>query len=347
LTSSKESILKRFFLSLWYPKHSTQLLVYFLAPLSWLFRGLAFLRRQYLAKRTHILPVPVVVVGNISVGGAGKTPVVIALARQLKHRGIEVGIISRGYGAKDASESPIAVTANTSVDQAGDEPVLIAAETQCPVVVCRDREQAALHLIKQHEELQVIISDDGLQHYKLYRAMEIVVIDGKRAMGNGFCLPAGPLREPISRLKQVDWLLMHGEGVILPQLPRAYETIQLLPMQWLQVSTNHALPLKPLPWSEKEPVTAIAAIGHPQRFFETLAHLGIGFNAIAFDDHHNFQVSDFKFTTSAEENIVLMTTKDAVKCKHFAKQNWWALMVTAELPDKLVDSVVELASNHH
>lgn len=340
MTASRQSLLHRFFLHVWYVKSCRS---YFgrvlLLPLSLLFLAIAKLRRSYLIRQSKKIPVPVVVVGNISVGGAGKTPVVLALVKALQEKNIRVGVISRGYG-KQAKALPLLVNEKTNVTQSGDEAKLIQRQTACPVAVGVDRVEVARYLLAQHPEIQLLISDDGLQHYNLERSFEIAVIDGKRAMGNGLCLPAGPLREPVSRLHSVDAVLINGEFSrdSFPAI-HSYIKIQLEPQQWINIKTQQSYHLSPLPWQDEKPVVAIAGIGNPQRFFTSLSQIGVHARTVAFDDHHRFCNTDF---SDFQENIVVMTTKDAIKCSAFANEHWWALVVAVNLPDSLVDSIVNL-----
>lgn len=284
---------------------------------------------------------PVVVIGNLSVGGVGKTPVVLALVKALHTRGVTVGVISRGYGGQSQTE-PVLVDENSTVDQSGDEAQLIAREAHCPVAICRDRYAAAQLLAKQYPSLQLIISDDGMQHYQLPRLLEIAVIDGQRGMGNGLCLPAGPLREPVQRLSAVDWVLVNGysKELELPILKNPLSSIVVEPCLWRHIVSGKETPVSDRPWSllnSVKKVVAIAAIGNPQRFFDTLNDLGVqAERTIAFDDHHQFTKADF---VDFDDHIILMTTKDAVKCTHFAGDHWWALAIDIVLPDALIDAV--------
>jgi tetraacyldisaccharide 4'-kinase len=261
----------------------------------------------------------VIVVGNITVGGTGKTPLVLYLLEQLQEQGFKPGVISRGYGGK-STVYPQLVTANSMAFAVGDEPLLLAKRSGCPVVVDPNRPRGARYLLENHD-CNLIISDDGLQHYALARDIEMVVIDGKRRMGNGLCLPAGPLREPVSRLQSVDFVLVNGEA-------KTHElAMQLKPLQWVNV----AEPARTLPLSafQGKKVHAVAGIGNPQRFFETLQTLGCEASVQAFADHHRYVASDLAF---ADGLPVLMTEKDAVKCQAFAKQQHWYLQIAAELP---------------
>lgn len=350
---SRQSSSQRFFLNLWYrsPKHK-HLLSYCLLPLSWLFIAITFLRRYWLKRKQSALAVPVVVVGNISIGGTGKTPVVIAMVQALQERGIKVGVISRGYGSH-ASEYPFLVTSESSVNESGDEALLIAKASQCPVVIDRQRLHAANKLLELYPDTQIIISDDGLQHYRLPRALEVVVIDGERGLGNGLCLPAGPLRETAARLSSVNWVLTNGKLMHSAGLQQCskLESLELKPQCWQHIGTEQYYKLLPLPWQREQkaekPSTsecvALAAIGHPERFFNTLKSLKILQEAntqLAFDDHHEFSEEDF--IAIDKDAIVLMTTKDAVKCRQFAQQDWWALEVSLKLPEALIDDIAHL-----
>lgn len=359
MSKTRQSLLHQFFLKLWYrPSLSSRLLSLCLLPLASVYQAITQIRRRRLCRRAKVLSVPVIVVGNITVGGTGKTPVVIALTAALKARNIDVGIISRGYGgshSKNTGVKPLLVTPQTSVSVSGDEALLIAKETLCPVVISRNRSAAAEYLLHTRPQLDVIISDDGLQHYQLYRSLEIVVIDNKRGLGNQHCLPAGPLREPIERLEQVDWVLLNTQvGAVcdstkqlitaaLPAIKCQQASVCLEPISWLNVGLQSWHELDEPAWlrahkATRQPsITAVAAIGNPQRFFDTVAALGIVANDLAFDDHHGYQVDDF---TADVDNVVLMTSKDAVKCASFANHYVWALNVSLQLPPALVDDVL-------
>jgi tetraacyldisaccharide 4'-kinase len=312
----------------WYHPHPVRWL---LLPLSLLYRGIAALRklayqRDWLTR--HKMPVPVIVVGNISVGGTGKTPFVLWLCEQLKQAGYHPGIISRGYGAR-AGHYPLDVSSTSSPSEAGDEPVLIARRSGCPVVVDPDRSQAAVHLLSQHH-CDVIISDDGMQHYALQRDIEICLVDSQRRFGNRLCLPAGPLREPMSRLQQVDFVVYNGEAAA-----QRYQ-MQLLADHW--VNLNDATQQLPLNFFAGREVHAVAGIGHPQRFFDVLCDQGMIVHPHAFDDHHQFSAADLDF---ADDFPLLMTEKDAVKCQSFAADNVWYLPVSAEIDNTLAVSILK------
>lgn len=307
----------------WY--HPTPL-TWLLLPLSWLYRLIILLRRQ--AYRVGIfkqlsLPVPVIVVGNISVGGSGKTPFVIWLARYLKQQGWRPGIISRGYGGK-AEHYPCNVHQHSLASEVGDEPLLIHRRTQCPVVVAADRLAAGKQLLAEND-CNIIITDDGLQHYRLQRDLEIVILDKNRGLGNQACLPAGPLRESTSRLQTVNFIIHHGEG------SNADLTMQLQIQQAIQLQKE--ITQKPLCEFSNTPVHVVAGIGHPQRFFDQLQQqFGLTVIPHAFADHHRYTAADFQF---AEPYPILMTEKDAVKCQAFATNNMWYVPAEAQLSPSL------------
>lgn len=330
------------------------LLLPVLLPLSWLFRALAASRRQTLSTQAKPLSVPVIVVGNIAIGGTGKTPLLISMVKYLQQAGYKPGVISRGYGAS-APHYPYSVTSQSPAAYGGDEPLLIALETGCPVVVDANRVQAAEQLISEFE-CDVILSDDGLQHYKLSRQFEICVVDGARGVGNGFCLPAGPLREPASRLAQVDCVVVNGDvsDAVAQQTATKPFAMQLQPAYWGQVTnplSQHDL--QPLPWDDEADsksntatntngLEAVTGIGNPDRFFKTLSNFGLMFNSRVFPDHYQFCAEDLSY---AENNVLIMTAKDAVKCKSFAKSNWWYLSVQAQLPKEFWQNLESFMEN--
>ena len=307
-----------------------------LIPLSWLFAAVVFLRK-YLYKhgwlKSYRLNVPVIVVGNINVGGTGKTPLVIWLAEQMKLAGYKPGIISRGYGGNAQQVTEVLPDSNARV--AGDEAVLIAARTNCPVFVSADRVSAGHHLLKTYPECNVIISDDGLQHYRLQRNVEIVVYDSAKGFGNGALLPAGPLRESKARLKTVDAVVSNGADIkenlkcfnpIAMQLA-ATDFYNLADVQ--KKSTAQAL--------AQQKILAVAGIGNPQRFFDQLSNFGLQFESRAYADHYIFQAKDFEHINA---DVVLMTEKDAVKCRAFAQPNFWVLPVSAVVNGGLMSAVL-------
>lgn len=296
----------------WYQRRHRRWLLW---PFSLFFQAISYLRRQFLLLFQYSFPVPVIVVGNLSVGGVGKTPLVIALALACQEKGIRVGIVSRGYGAS-LSRFPHSVALSDTAANVGDEPLLIAQKTGCPVVISPNRVDAVRYLL-DHYQSELILSDDGLQHYAMGRALEIAVIDGLRGLGNGMCIPAGPLREPRSRLHSVDFIVVNdGEW------PGAYPMV--LDVEPFRCVLHHKI-VTQLP----QPLAAVAAIGNPARFFQTLARQGLSFHPYAFPDHHVFTHTELVFP---EKNVV-MTEKDAVKCQAFAEKNWYFLPVSAKLSD--------------
>lgn len=296
-------------------------------PLSLIFSALVAARRFfYRVLPPEPLPVPVVVVGNITVGGTGKTPLVITLARELRKLGWNPGVVSRGYGGSNFT--PRQITPNSNVIEAGDEPLLIARKSGVPVWIGRRRAAAAQALLRANTKCDVVICDDGLQHYALARDVEIAVVDGERRFGNAFLLPAGPLREPLSRLARVSALVINGGELLeTPHLPPQF-AMRLRGEAFFNVLRPELVAT--VKDFRGKRVHAVAAIGNPQRFFNHLKDLGLGFDARAYPDHHRFVPGDFEIDADA----VLMTEKDAVKCRAFARSHWWALAAEAEVnPD--------------
>jgi tetraacyldisaccharide 4'-kinase len=278
--------------------------------------------------------VPVVVVGNITVGGAGKTPLTLWLARELQRRGRRPGIVSRGYGSGAREPGPVSV--DSGPEEVGDEPLLLARRSGVPVWVGRDRAATARALLAAHPAVDVILCDDGLQHYRLGRDAEVAVFDGRGA-GNGWRLPLGPLREPLSRLASVDAVVCNGGGKVeapVPSFPMALRAGNFhILAEPARVCTAQELKGKPL--------HAVAGIGDPERFFRTLEGLDLAFSRHPFPDHHAYRPGDLDFGRDA---VVLMTEKDAVKCAGFAAGEAWVLPVEAEVPPALVDTLLEKIS---
>lgn len=309
--------------NLWYTNHPLSLA---LAPLSWLFCGLVELRRH--AYRQGLLAnrrvaVPVIVVGNITVGGTGKTPLVIWLSQFLQQHGFQPGIVSRGYRGR-AKHWPQQVFIDSDPLLVGDEPVLLARHSGCPVAVAPRRLAAVKRLLEQHN-CNIIISDDGLQHYALYRDIEIAVVDGVRRYGNRRCLPAGPLREPLHRLSTIDFLVIKGAAL-------SSATRQEFSMQY-DIKTLKNLSdeqcTQPLAALRGQKVHAVAGIGHPARFFTRLRDQGLKLHCHEFPDHHHYQAADIQFN---DDLPVIMTEKDAVKCHQIAGPQHWYLAIEARLP---------------
>ncbi|KGQ70818.1 tetraacyldisaccharide 4'-kinase [Chelonobacter oris] len=311
-------------MNFWYQKGIP---AWLLSPLALLFWGVTALRR--FAYRIGLFkswkaPVPVVVIGNLSVGGNGKTPFTIWLARQLQQRGLKVGIISRGYapGSDRAKQYPLLVSADSDPAEVGDEPVLIARRTGAGIAISPDRRQS-ISLLNKAYHIDVILSDDGLQHYALQRDIEVAVIDGQRRFGNGFLLPAGPLRELPNRLKGVDAVVCNGDNAQAGEIEMRLQA---------EVAVN-LLTQEERPLSEfiAQPIVAMAAIGNPQRFFNMLKKKQ--FNVVkqkAFVDHAQFSEEKLAALATARQPL-FMTEKDAVKCSRFARANWWYVPVEAQL----------------
>ncbi len=309
-----------------------------LLPLSWLYglvSGAIRLAYRLGLKKAWHAPVPVVVVGNLTAGGNGKTPVVIWLVEQLQQRGVRVGVVSRGYGGK-AERYPLLLTPDTTTDQAGDEPVLIYQRTGAPVAVSPVRRDAVEVILAQHP-VQVIVTDDGLQHYRLARDKEIVVIDGVRRFGNGWWLPAGPMRERASRLKTVDAVIANGGVANVGEIP-----MRLRPGLAVNLRSGERREVRDLTHC-----VAMAGIGHPPRFFATLSECGVTLEqTFALADHQALTPFAVRAMVKPGQTLV-MTEKDAVKCRPFAEDNWWYLPVDAQLEgeraDKLLQELLTLA----
>ncbi|MBR9867200.1 MAG: tetraacyldisaccharide 4'-kinase [Oceanospirillales bacterium] len=311
----------------WY-KRSRWLCV--LRPLEVLFRSVAARRRQRFRdgiQQSWTAPVPVIVVGNISVGGTGKSPLVIWLVEHLRQQGYRPGVVSRGYRASPPT-TPYFVTSGSTATEAGDEPLMIVRRTGVPLVISPDRVAAAKLLLEQ-TGCDLIISDDGLQHYALNRALEIAVIDGVRGFGNRRCLPEGPLREPVERLDEVDLIVVNGaapEAVLDAGHTDKAFLMALEPGELVSLSSGSAVTADQ--WCGSRQVNAVAAIGNPGRFACTLETLGFVPQLRRFPDHHHYSESDLSFE---QQLPLIMTEKDAVKCDHIELENSWYLQVDATL----------------
>lgn len=310
-------------LNFWYRK---SVLAYLLAPFSWLFQFICrcrYLFYRYL-KVQQAFPVPIIVVGNLTVGGTGKTPLVSWIIKMLKEQGYHPGIVMRGYGSSLKNDSFEIVAMQSHAVAVGDEPLMLRQMTDCPLVISKKRPQAVKALLKAFPEVDVVISDDGLQHYALARDVEIAVIDGQRRLGNGFCLPVGPLRESPKRLKSVDFIVangsaMPGEWVMGTQLAKeAYRV------------NNAQLSVAIEQWQGKT-VHAVAAIGNPERFFTALRNKGINVIPHPFADHYPFKKEDLLFN---DDFPVVMTEKDAVKCRDFAHNHVFYIPLEVKLQDE-------------
>lgn len=310
--------------------HKKKFLAYLLWPLSFIYRIFIFVRRkfyQFHFLKINYLSIPVIVVGNITIGGTGKTPVVIALALFLKEKGWRPGIISRGYGG-NTKHFPCLVHQNSNAREVGDEPILITQHTGCPTIIDPDRSRGAKSLLKR-SNCNIVISDDGLQHLSFGRDIEIVVVDGERRFGNNFCLPAGPLREPVSRLNSVDFVISKGTAqtnefklCLIPDY--FYQLIQTKNKQ----SKEYFLGKK---------VHAVAGIGNPDQFFKALRKLGLNIIEHPFPDHYLFKPRDFNY---GDDAIVIMTEKDAVKCVGFVDARLWCLRTKTALDNNFLNTIL-------
>jgi tetraacyldisaccharide 4'-kinase len=314
----------------WYrPEHS--FLAFLLLPLSLVFGFIIKVRRALYRlgwKKIFTSSVPVIVVGNITVGGTGKTPLVIWLANYLQTQGYKPGIVSRGYGGTQQRE-PRLVNSESDTGEVGDEAVLLARATQCAVVVSPDR-VAAVKMLLSAGNCNIVISDDGLQHYRMGRHIEIIMVDGMRRFGNQSLLPAGPLREPVSRLAQADF-------IVTQQNPRAGEYgIELEGSELIAV--NDATQTHSLASFNQVQVHAVAAIGHPERFFASLRAAGLEVIPHSFPDHYQYQADDLDFN---DELPIIMTEKDAVKCQRFASNRVWYLPVTAQVDETFAQKLLK------
>jgi len=311
-------------------------------PLALLF-GL-FVAARRLLYRARILPswrarVPVVVVGNITVGGTGKTPLVIEILDILTRRGWTPGVVARGYGRVPRREhDPLGVVRVypdvATPEHFGDEPVVIARRSRVPVYVSPDRPAAARALLEAHPEVNVLVSDDGLQHYALARDVELAVIDGERRFGNGLLLPSGPLREPISRLRSVDAAIVNGGHSDEVPSPRQFAMTLGRERFHALASNQEVAPEEFADAVRGRSVAAVAGIGNPQRFFDHLEALGVKAKRLAFSDHHVYRPAELKLPGA---EVVVMTEKDAVKCAAFADARMWYLRVDAVLPPDFDD----------
>lgn len=302
-----------------------------LKPLAWAYQ-IGQKWDRYSKPKCHA-PLPVIVVGNLTVGGTGKTPIVIAICQYLKQQGLRVGVVTRGY-RNQLTKFPHLVQAQDDASLIGDEAALIAEKAQVPVVIAPKRNDAIAYL-HQHQLCDWVISDDGLQHYSMARQLEIVVIDGHRGFGNGALLPIGPLRESVQKLSQVDFILINGktskslEKSLEPYADKTF-AIEL-----------EKQPIQPHPLPQSS-VAAFAGIGHPERFFNTLRELNIQHQAYIFPDHHRYEKKDFDI----KESCIIMTEKDAIKCRRFNNKPIYYLPITAQLPSDFWEKLlISMSSN--
>lgn len=335
-------------------------------PLHWLFLQLAARRRARLSRAAVASSVPVVIIGNISVGGTGKTPLLIALVKHLQSKGQRVGVVSRGYGSR-AEAFPVHVSSGTAVDEAGDEALIIARHCGCPLVIDPDRVAAVTALVAAYP-VDVILSDDGLQHYAMARDLEVIVVDGERRFGNGLCLPAGPLREPLARLGEAslvavngsksaiaqlrDTLLSHGvvwasSGVDADELRRVGAQDDAMSVDYAEgfgirveadsfvnLLSGEKRPYAGAPFKMGSRLQAVCGLGNPSRFYGLLKKLPHLVTEHSFPDHHWFREGDFEGFDAIHP--VVMTEKDAVKVAPFAEKNYWYLSIKVKLPERFL-----------
>ena len=332
---------------------------FLLRPISWLFRLLIAGRRnayRFGLLKSHSVGVPVIIVGNITVGGTGKTPLVLALVKALTTQGIRCGIVTRGYrrlpNANLAAVSKVDPTLKSAV-VVSDEATLLARRSGVPVYAGADRVEAARTLLRNHAEVAVIVSDDGLQHFALQRAFEVCVVDGARGFGNGSLLPAGPLREPASRLCAVDAIVINGNdrhgGLPCVPVPTPAFSMTLANELFINLKSDRRIDLRDaLAEFKTSRIYALAGIGHPQRFFSHLTSLGFALTASQpFPDHHQYRAGDMP---GMDAQIILMTEKDAVKCGTFVDDRMWYMRVDALLPiaftDLILKKLLHLRADH-
>ncbi len=302
-------------------------------PLSLIYLSVIWIRRRYidLFYKHASYRAPVVVVGNLTTGGTGKTPLVIALVSELKKRGFTPGVVSRGYGGHSTTY-PLSVTTETSPKFSGDEPLLIAKSNGCPVVVDPDRSNAINHLLNNFD-CNVVLSDDGLQHYRMHRDIEMIVMDGARGFGNGYCLPAGPLREPETRLAQVDFVVINSTQCEKFETGnKKLDKFSLSPIIFRNLSTGDTKIIGE--WCKNTSIHAVAAIGAPERFQATLSSLGFNVTLHAYDDHRVLSPEELSF---GDDLDIIITAKDAVKLRPNHNTKIWVLEVKAEIKTDLVD----------
>lgn len=317
---------------------SSSLYYLILVPFSWLYELVSTVNRmsyQYGWRKIYRSSVPIVIIGNLTVGGNGKTPMVIWLVEKLKYRGWKVGVVSRGYKGR-AKSYPIILNdiSNNNSDECGDEPLLIRNRTGVLVSIAPKRADAVSALLRVQPLLDVIISDDGLQHYALYRDIEWIIVNGMFRFGNGYCLPAGPMRERINRLNRAHAIIVNRS--FSQETIRSDEiSMVLCPVVVVNILTKEHKPLNFL-----RSVVAIAGIGHPMQFFMTLHKIGIfPVKEIAFPDHQIYSEA-MLVSIANEEEVLLMTEKDAIKCLNFAHKNWWYLFVDVRI--KKSDEIILL-----
>lgn len=326
----------------WYDSSSTKSIKnHLLLPLSFLYQWFFCLDQKTKAKKRRRLPKPVIVVGNINIGGTGKTPVTLALINELTTYGFEVGVLSRGYGRKkngqkkdEANTKVIIANETHNAQELGDEPYLLYQKTGVPLAVSNNRYKGGMALLREYPTIDLFILDDGLQHHLLERDIEIGVV-GRKLFGNERLLPAGPLREPIARLQSVDLIVNNSQNPLSSYnfTPPIFQLKNRIPFA-VNLLTNEERPLKS--WANHD-ITAIAGIAHPEIFFSMLKKRGLNVTSYPFSDHHLFKKEEL----SNLKQPIFMTEKDAVKCEEFALENCWKVPLISELPYEFIEALLK------
>jgi tetraacyldisaccharide 4'-kinase len=305
--------------------------IYLLIPISIFFYFFISLKK-YLYKngflKTIKIKVPVLIIGNITLGGTGKTPLTLDLIAKFLKKGLKPAIISRGY--RGSANNITEVFESSDVSVVGDEALLIKAKSKVPVFIGKDRVSVAKILLKKYPETSIIISDDGLQHYRLARDYEIIVVDSQRQFGNGLIFPAGPMREDISKLKHVDAVVYKGANS-----NSNFYQMKYITKHFKNLLTNKKVIFKDI---QDKKIVAITAIGNPESFFSTLEGYGSEFKKVTYNDHYLFNKNDF--IKYADYNIV-MTEKDAIKCQKFATKNFWVLPLETKVDERLFRNILK------
>ena len=311
--------------------------IYLLIPLSYVLNFINIVR-NYLYEKNFLkkikIRVPVVIIGNITLGGTGKTPLVLNLIHKFINQGLQPALISRGYGGDIRGTGE--VFGFSDVEYVGDEALLIKTKFDIPVFVGKDRVSAAEDLLNKYPETSIILCDDGLQHLKLARDYEIAVIDSQRKFGNGLLFPAGPLREKVTRLDRVDAVVVKGEN----ENPQFFQ-MKYIPNNFVNLKTSSTISFSDI---KNKKIVAITAIGNPDSFFSTLTDSNLNFERIIFNDHYLFKRDDF---VKYEDYNIVMTEKDAIKCKKFANTNFWVLPIETEVDDCLFKDILKKTSLTH
>ena len=276
---------------------------------------------------------PIIAVGNVTVGGTGKTPFTIWLVNFLRTKGFRPGVVSRGHGRRDISTT-LLVHSDSDPSEVGDEPLMIATRTAAPVAVSKKRSDA-VRLLLENTDCDIFVGDDALQHYSLASDLSIALVDAKSGFGNGFCLPAGPLRERLSRLESVDLQLVKGEARGT-EFSMRYEFTQV-------VNVSDSENRRTIEFLKQGKIIAIAGIANPNNFFDMLRDLKVEFDTVSFSDHHQFTEKDFD-SIDQEDILLVMTEKDAVKCRGFARENWWYLPIDITVSEQFVTNLTDAIS---